>query len=161
MDGFDGVRSNEKVSADKQKLISISWSCFRLLLFLASAFLVYLTFKGIVYFWTELGINITGLNYLDFSEMKRYSVFQLIILPWFFVEYVFIWLAVICGIAFFSKGLSNLSLEIDFLCLAAATLVLGLILGAIFSILTGFIVGVPFGLILGLSVGLSMLFENL
>jgi len=87
----------------RNELITIPcMSIFRFIVFLGSLALAYYGFRAIVYFWKELGINLSA------EAAKNASPLWLVILPWFLGEYFLASLATICMIAWIKKGYKNL-----------------------------------------------------
>ncbi len=135
----------EKIVSDG-KYISIPWASFlRFIVFVGSIALVYGCFLLTNKFWQSLRLG-------KLSKEEYYSISQLVILPWFVIEYCLIGLSFVCLTAWIKKGFSNLkSFEEKGLIF---WLIVGLIGGLIFWLAFGLIGGLIFWLIVGLIGGL-------
>lgn len=133
----------ENVSETKKiEYISIPWaSLTRFIVFLGSVGLCYLGFVLLAGFWKYL-----GLGYL--SEKNITSTNQLVILPWFVIQYCLVGLTAICFCAWIKKGFRNLKSFSSPGLLAG--LFIGLFAGFVGLLVGGFLAGLLIGLLAGL-----------
>ena len=127
----DSIMETTENTEKRSRYISVPGvSIGRFILFLGSIALAYECFKLIFVFWKALELG--GL-----SEKQQYSINQLVILPWFFIEYCILGLSAVCFVAWIKKGFSNLkSWKED-----TGGLISGLIGGLIVGLISGLISG--------------------